>query len=312
MSTGDPHEVIHQALSPAYELQDELGVGGMGTVYLARDRKHDRRVAIKVIHPELASGAALTRFEREIRVTARLQHPHIVPLVDSGTAGGLAYYVCPFIEGESLRALIRRRGKLPTEEAVKLAVDVAEALDYAHQQGIVHRDVKPENILVSNGQAIVADFGLARAMSGGDEATLTATGTVVGTPFYISPEQLAGLQDIDARADIYSLACVLYELLSGRPPFVGSSVEAILKQHIYERPEPLPSSIPAAVRETVLRGLNKRARDRQATAADFAASLQGVGPGAGRRLSGLRLWILSAFAALALIGLALVWRSCAG
>lgn len=312
MSTGDPHEIIHEALADVYELADELGAGGMGTVYLARDRKHDRRVAIKVIHPELATGGALMRFEREIRVTARLQHPHIVPLVDSGTAGGLAYYVCPFIEGESLRQLIRRRGKLPLDEAVKLAVDVAEALDYAHKQGIVHRDVKPENILVSNGQAIVADFGLARAMSGADEATLTATGTVVGTPHYISPEQLAGLQDIDTRTDIYSLGCVVYELLAGRPPFVGESIEAILKQHIYERPKPLPTSIPATVREAVLKALSKRAEQRQATAAEFAGALQDAGSAAGARLPGYRVWALMVAAALLLVVLALVWRSCAG
>lgn len=310
--TGDPHEVLHTALSATYELEDELGRGGMGTVYLARDRRHERRVAIKVIHPELAAGAALTRFNREIRVTARLQHPHIVPLLDSGIAGELAYYVSPFIEGESLRELIRRRGKLPVEEGVKIASDVAEALDYAHQQGIVHRDIKPENILVSGGQAVVADFGLARAMSGADEATLTATGMVVGTPLYVSPEQLAGLGDIDGRTDLYSLACVLYELLTGRPPFVGATVSAILRQHIFEKPEPLPGSIPAGVREAVLQALNKRPSGRHASTAEFAASLQSTGKEARFGLPAGYAWVLPVAAVFVVLGLALAWRSCAG
>jgi len=307
---GDPHEVIHEALSDTYELEDELGAGGMGTVFRARDRKHDRSVAIKVIHPELASGAALTRFEREIRVTAQLQHPHIVPLLDSGMAGELAYYVSPFIDGESLRELIQRRGKLPVQEAVKIASDVLEALEHAHQQGIMHRDIKPENILVSDGQATVADFGLARAMTGGDEATLTATGTVVGTPLYISPEQLAGLETIDARTDIYSLACVLYELLTGRPPFVGATVSDILKQHIYEKPEPLPGAVPTVVRGAVMRALNKRPTDRYPTAAEFAASLQDFETDVRFKLG--FTWMLPAAAGLVIVGLALAWRSCAG
>jgi serine/threonine-protein kinase len=289
---GDPHEIIHTELSATYELEDELGSGGMGTVYLARDRQDDRRVAIKVIHPDLAKGAALPRFEREIRVTAGLEHPHIVPLLDSGMAGELAYYVTPYIEGESLRGLIRRRGKLPVEEAVRIACEVAEALGYAHQHGIVHRDIKPENILIDDGRAIVADFGLARAMSGADEATLTATGMVVGTPLYISPEQLAGLQTIDARTDIYSLACVVYELLAGRPPFVGTTVQAILKGHIYGEPDPLPSAVPAAVQEAVMRALNKRPTGRHPTAAEFAESLRAAGSNAGSRPPARRRWVL--------------------
>jgi serine/threonine-protein kinase len=309
---GDPHEVIHEALSDTYELKDELGAGGMGTVYLARDRKHDRLIAIKVIHPDLTTGEALPRFEREIRVTAKLQHAHIVPLIDSGLAGGLTYYVSPFIEGESLRQRIRRRGVLPVAEAVRIASDVAEALDYAHGQGIVHRDVKPENILLSGDQAFVADFGLARAMSGGDQATLTATGSVVGTPLYISPEQLAGLPNIDARTDIYSLACVTYELLSGRPPFGGTTIVEILKGHIYETPEPLPTSIPAAVRDAVLQGLNKRPSERQSSAAEFAAALQSAEPIGSRRLPANYPWMLPAAAALVVFVLALAWRVCSG
>jgi serine/threonine-protein kinase len=306
---GDPHEIIHEALSDTYELEDEIGAGGMGTVFRARDRKHERSVAIKVIHPELASGAELTRFEREIRVTAKLQHPHILPLLDSGTAGDLAYYVTPFVDGESLRDLIRRRGKLPVEEAIKLTIDVAEALEHAHQQGIVHRDIKPENILVSNGEAIVADFGLARAMCGADQATLTATGSIVGTPLYVSPEQLAGLQTIDARPDLYSLACVVYELLTGQPPFVGANISDILKQHIYERPEPLPGSVPGGMRGALMKALSKRPAERQGSVGEFAASIRNSGEGSRSRMPA---WVLPAVAALVIVALVIAWRNCAG
>jgi serine/threonine-protein kinase len=270
---GDPHEVIHTELSEQFELEDELGHGGMGTVFLARDRKHDRRVAIKVIHPELVSGVAAKRFEREIRITAQLQHTHIVPLLDSGTAGGLAYYIMPYIEGESLRERLGMCGKLPVEEAVGIARDVAGALDYAHRLGVVHRDIKPENILICNDQAIVADFGIARAIAESDETVLTTVSSVVGTLFYISPEQLRESHSVDARADIYSLGCVLYEMLTGRPPFFGASTETIIRQHMSEPPEPLPSSVPVALRQAVMLAMNKEPAGRHPSAAAFASSL---------------------------------------
>jgi len=308
---GDPHEILHNELSGEFELEDELGRGGMGTVFLARDLARDRRVAIKVIHPELVAGTGLKRFQREIQITSRLEHPHIVPLLDSGMAGGLAYFIAPFVEGESLRQLIRRRGRLEVDEAVRLAGQVAEALEYAHGEGVVHRDIKPENIIISQGQAIVTDFGIARSMSDADQTTLTAVGVVMGSLYYISPEQLVGSRDVDARADIYSLGCVLYEMFTGRPPFLGER-EAIIKQHMFERPEPLPGSVPATLRETVMKSLQKRPGERQESAAEFAAALAAAPSEARVRRRDLILRLAAVAATLALIGLLAVWGSCAG
>ena len=209
---------LRPALADRYEIDREVGRGGMATVFRARDVRHDRTVALKVLHPELAEALGAERFLREVRITARLAHPHILPLLDSGAADGLLFYVMPFVEGETLRERIRREGELPVDEALRYVREAAEALGYAHSLGIVHRDVKPENILLQGGHALIADFGIARAMD--DTAQpLTYTGVSMGTPMYMSPEQAHGSAGVDARSDQYSLGCVAYELLTGEPPF---------------------------------------------------------------------------------------------
>ncbi|UCF21116.1 MAG: serine/threonine protein kinase [Gemmatimonadota bacterium] len=314
MATGDPHEILHAELADRYTLEEELGRGGMATVYRAHDRKHDRRVAIKVIHPELAEGIGPKRFEREIRTTATLQHPHIVPLLDSGTAGDLLYYVAPFIEGKSLRDFIRA-GDIPIETAIKIACDVAEALDYAHRNGIVHRDIKPENIMISDGQAVVTDFGIARAMNDSLTTALTESGTVVGTLVYISPEQLSGQRDIDGRADVYSLGCVLYEMLTGRPPFLGDSA-TLMKAHMLEAPAPLGAvvaNVSAGIERVVMSALEKRPDSRPVSAAEFAAALTRAATPAGSfyaQLLGQHTWLVVAGGTLAILigGIALLQR----
>jgi serine/threonine protein kinase len=308
--SGDPHEILHNALAGEFELEDELGRGGMGTVYLARDLARDRRVAIKVIHPELVKGTGLKRFQREIEITSRLRHPNIVPLLDSGMAGELAYFVAPFVEGESLRQLIRRRGKLEVDEAVRIAGHVAQALEYAHGEGVVHRDIKPENIIISEGRAIVTDFGIARSMDA-DQTTLTAVGVVMGSLYYISPEQLVGSRDVDARADLYSLGCVLYEMITGRPPFLGER-EAIIKQHMFEKPQPLAGSVPAPLRETVMNSLQKRPGERQKSAAELLSALSSAPSEARARRHDLTLRLLAVAAALALIAALAIWGTCTG
>lgn len=273
--TGDPHEILHNELSDRYTLEEELGRGGMASVYLAHDHKHDRRVAIKVIHPELLEGIGPKRFEREIKTTAALQHPNIVPLLDSGVAGELLYYVAPYIEGQSLRDLIRG-GRLPLETAIAFACEIAQALDYAHRRGIVHRDIKPENIMISDGRAVVTDFGIARAMGESFTTSLTQSGMIVGTLHYISPEQLSGRRDIDGRADVYSLGCLVYELLAGQPPFVGDA-QALIKGQMLDSPQPLSelaSHVPPAVERAVMRALEKQPDSRPITAAAFAAELR--------------------------------------
>jgi eukaryotic-like serine/threonine-protein kinase len=225
------------ALSGHYAVQRELGRGGMAVVYLARDLKHDRPVALKVIRPELGSVVRVERFEREIELAAKLQHPSIVPVHDSGSANGTLYYVMPYVEGESLRARMSREGQLPLNDALEIAHDVASALSYAHQRGIVHRDIKPENILLSEGRALVADFGIARALAATPAERLTETGLVIGTPTYMSPEQATGDRQLDGRTDIYSLGCVLYEMLGGEPPYTGPSAQAVIAKRFTE---PIP------------------------------------------------------------------------
>src|SRR5688572_3549894 len=210
------HEGLESALASRYRLVRELGRGGMATVYLSDDLRHDRRVAVKVLHPELASSLGPDRFLREIKLAARLNHPHIVPLYDSGEASGFLYYVMPLVEGESLRDRLLRDGHISTEESLQIVRGIASALDYAHRQNIVHRDIKPENVMLQDGEALVTDFGIAKAVSVASGDTLTQTGMMVGTPAYVSPEQAAGEISIDGRSDQYSLACVLYEMLSGR------------------------------------------------------------------------------------------------
>ena len=274
------------ALSARYVLERELGRGGMATVFLAQDLKHGRQVAVKVLRPELATSIGPSRFLREIQVAARLTHPHILPLHDSGEAEGLLYYVMPYVEGESLRDRLDREHRLPLEQALSLGREVADALDYAHQHGVVHRDIKPENILLANDHAIIADFGIARALSLGAEF-LTDAGMAVGTPMYMSPEQAGGDPELDGRSDIYSLGCVLFEALAGAPPFSGRTAQAILVQRLLDDPPLLSSlvpTIPMVVEAVVGRALARAPDDRFATAAGLAAALadaSGHGPGLG-------------------------------
>jgi len=213
---------LKAALDGRYVIQRELGRGGMATVYLAHDPRHGRQVAIKVMHPELAAAVGAERFLREIALTAQLTHPHILPVYDSGTTDGVLFYVMPYVEGETLRHRLDREKQLPIPDALRIACEVADALSSAHDHGIVHRDIKPENILLEEGHAVVADFGIARAVTQAGGEKLTETGLAIGTPAYMSLEQATG-EDVDARSDIYSLACVLYEMLAGDPPFTGAT-----------------------------------------------------------------------------------------
>ena len=274
---ADLLDSLREALADRYAVQRELGRGGMATVFLAEDLKHHRPVAIKLVHSELAAALGSERFLREIEIAARLQHPHILPLYDSGSAAGLLYYVMPYVEGESLRDRLEREKQLPQEDALRIATEVAGALAYAHSHGIVHRDIKPENIMLSGGTAVVADFGIARAVNAaGDAGQITQTGTIIGTPAYMSPEQGTGSHDIDGRSDQYSLACVVYEMLVGEPPFTGPTAQAVLARHsldIVSPPSIVRATIPDAVEEAILRGLSKLPADRYATTALFAEAL---------------------------------------
>src|SRR5213593_2575239 len=227
---------LRASLAGRYTIERELGRGGMATVYLARDVKHDRPVALKVLRPELAASVGAERFLREIQVTAHLTHPNILPLLDSGRADDFLYYVTPYVEGESLRNRLDREGQLPVAEAVRLAASVAAALDCAHRHQIVHRDIKPENILLEEGQAVVADFGIARALHAAEGGNLTETGVTLGTAAYMSPEQ-ATADKLDGRTDIYSLGCVLYEMLTGEPPYTGPTAQAVIAKRFSE---PIP------------------------------------------------------------------------
>src|SRR5216683_4821995 len=249
----------------------------MATVFLAQDLKHHRSVAIKVLHAELTAELGAERFLREIEIAARLQHPHILPLYDSGAAAGFLYYVMPYVEGESLRDRLTREKQLPQEDALRIATEVAGALAYAHSRGVVHRDIKPENIMLSGGTAVVTDFGIARAVSAaGDEHHLTQTGTIIGTPAYMSPEQSAGAGEIDGRSDEYSLACVVYEMLVGEPPFTGPTAQAIIARHSLDMVSPpsiVRGTIPDATEGAILRALSKVPADRYPTTALFAEAL---------------------------------------
>ncbi|HET7379090.1 MAG TPA: protein kinase, partial [Gaiellales bacterium] len=265
------------ALAGRYPIERELGAGGMATVYLAHDVRHDRKVALKLLRPELAAILGGERFLKEIRLTANLQHPHILGLHDSGEADGLVYYVMPYVEGESLRQRLAREHQLPIDETIRLATEVASALDYAHRHGVIHRDIKPENILLHDGAALVADFGIALAASRSDSGTrLTETGMSLGTPHYMSPEQAMGEREITAKSDVYALGCVVYEMLSGEPPFTGPTAQAIVARVMTEQPRSLTlqrHSIPPHVEAAVNRALEKLPADRFASAAQFAEAL---------------------------------------
>ncbi len=281
------NERLAADLADRYTIERELGQGGMATVYLAQDLKHDRQVAIKVLRPELAAVIGAERFLAEIKTTANLQHPHILALFDSGEVAGTVFYVMPYLEGESLRERLDREKQLPVADAVRIAGEVAGALDYAHRHGVIHRDIKPENILLHDGQAQVADFGIALAVSRSDGGSrMTETGMSLGTPHYMSPEQAMGERNIDARADVYALGCVLYEMLTGEPPFSGPTAQAIVAKVMNSEPQPISSlrkTVPPYVEDAVDMALQKLPADRFGTAAAFAGALASPGSTTGVR-----------------------------
>jgi len=288
-------ERLAAALADRYRLERELGQGGMATVYLAEDLKHQRKVAVKVLRPELAAALGHDRFLREITTTANLRHPHILPLYDSGEAGGFLFYVMPFVEGESLRDRLARDRQLSIADALQITREAADALGYAHEQGIIHRDIKPDNILLERGHAVVADFGIARAVSSAGANKLTQTGMAIGTPAYMSPEQSVGEADLDARSDLYALGCVLYEMLAGEPPYNGPTAQAIIAKRFRE-PVPqistLRETVPPGVEAALNRVLAKSPADRFATAEEFSAALEAPGPGEHARPEGVeKFWV---------------------
>ncbi len=283
---ADLRDRLEAELRGRYTIERELGRGGMATVLLARDLRHDRPVALKVLHPELAATLGPERFLREIRLAARLQHPHILTVLDSGDAAGQLWFTMPYVEGETLRDRLRREGQLPLDDALRIAQETADALDYAHQHGVIHRDIKPENILLAGRHALVADFGIARALGAAGapgagattrEQRLTETGMSVGTPAYMSPEQASGDREVDARSDIYSLGCVLYEMLAGEPPFTGPTAQAILLRKFTENPRLLRAirdTVPEPIEQAVARALARSPADRFPSAADFRRVLE--------------------------------------
>ena len=267
---------LKTALADRYAVQEEIGSGGMATVYLAEDLKLHRKVALKVLRPELAAALGPERFLREIEIAAKLHHPHILPLHDSGEVDGFLYYVMPYVEGESLRDRLNREKQLPLDDALQLAREVADALSYAHSHDVIHRDIKPENILLEAGHAVIADFGIARAVTAAGGERLTETGVSIGTPHYMSPEQAAGSEELDGRSDVYSLGCVLYEMLGGSPPFQGATVESIIHQHITVEAPPITNlrpAVPAEIAGTIARALAKAPADRFSPAGQLATAL---------------------------------------
>jgi len=292
------NERLSAALGDRYRVERELGRGGMATVYLAEDLKHHRQVAVKVLRPELATALGPERFLREIEIAAKLTHPHILPLHDSGANAGFLYYVMPYVDGETLRDRLNRERQLPIEDALAITRNVAAALSHAHSHGVVHRDIKPENILLSAGEAVVADFGVARAIAAAGGERLTETGLAVGTPAYMSPEQAGGEREVDPRSDLYGLGCVVYEMLVGDPPFTASTPQAVLARKLVERPPPLRTvreTLAPAVEQTVLKALARLPADRFATVAQFVdalaqASVAPAAPEPAKRRPVRRLW----------------------
>ncbi|HEV8357317.1 MAG TPA: serine/threonine-protein kinase [Gemmatimonadales bacterium] len=325
---ADRLERLESALGGSYRIEREIGVGGMATVYLAHDVKHDRKVALKVLRPELAAAMGTDRFPREIHIIAQLQHPHIVPLYDSGEMGGFLYYVMPFIEGESLRARLERVGPLPVHDAVRVLHEIADALAYAHARGIVHRDIKPDNVMLSGRHAAVTDFGVAKAVSASAGDRLTTVGIAVGTPQYMAPEQAMAEANIDHRADIYALGVLGYEMLTGKPAFEATTAQGMLSAHVLEQPKDVRdrrADVPPLLAETLLKCLAKDPADRWQSADELSARLEliattpsgGITPTTTRPVTGTaarppatgrRRWIgLAALVLLAAAGLA-TWR----
>jgi serine/threonine protein kinase/Flp pilus assembly protein TadD len=313
----DPPDRLKTALADRYAIERELGSGGMATVYLAQDLKHDRQVALKVLKPELAHAVGADRFLREIRITAGLNHPHILPLLDSGEADGFLYFVMPYVAGESLRARLDREGPLPIDEALRIAEQVASALEHAHRQEVIHRDIKPENILLHEGEAMVADFGIAVAVSVAGGERLTETGIAVGTPAFMSPEQASGDERVDERSDIYSLGCVLYEMVGGEPPHKGSTPREILAQKVLSEARSIRELRPeadAALEAVLARALEAAPEDRFATAGELGEALRSPEVGwtlAAKRLKAKRRKVAAAAAAgllVVLVGAGAVWH----
>ncbi|MBA3580528.1 MAG: protein kinase [Gemmatimonadaceae bacterium] len=276
---ADSLTALRKALRNRYRIEREIGAGGMATVYLAQDLKHDRAVAVKVLRPELAATLGPDRFPREIRIVAQLSHPHILPLHDSGEANGFLYYVMPFVEGETLRARLHRDGELGVHEAVRLLAQIVDALSYAHKHGVVHRDIKPENVMLTGRHALVADFGISKAVSQSatSDNQLTTVGIALGTPTYMSPEQAMGEPDVDHRADIYAIGAVGYEMLTGRPPFAGPTAQTILAAHVTEQPRPVTerrAAVSALLNQIIMKCLEKNPADRWQTAEELLPLLE--------------------------------------
>ncbi len=270
-------ERLAAALSGSYRIEREVGVGGMATVYLAHDLKHDRQVALKILRPELSAAMGTDRFPREIHIIAQMQHPHILPLYDSGAVDGFLYYVMPFVEGESLHARLARVGPLPINETVRLLQEITDALSYAHARGIVHRDIKPDNVMLSGRHAVVTDFGVAKAVSASAGDKLTTVGIAVGTPQYMAPEQATAETTIDHRADLYALAIMAYEMLTGHPPFEATTAQQILSAHVLEQPKDVREwrpDVPPVLAEALLKCLAKNPADRWQNADELLAQLE--------------------------------------
>lgn len=306
------------ALADRYAIQSEIGSGGMATVYLAEDLKHHRQVAVKVLKREISGALGTQRFLREIEIAARLSHPHILPLYDSGKADGFLYYVMPYVEGDSLRTKLAREGKLGIDETVRILREVADALAHAHAHGVVHRDIKPDNVMLSGRHAMVADFGVAKALSASTpgDANLTGIGAPLGTPTYMSPEQASGSPNVDRRADIYALGVLAYEMLTGNPPFVDPDPRVVVMSHVSRTPAPVAGKrpdTPAFLAELVMRCLEKRREDRWQQAAEVAQRLEGgttasgglsaVAPGWGRRGAPHRIVAIYGITAVVITGI---------